>query len=90
MFRSLKMSSSCKIILSSSVPSKREGLDVVQLCAVMIGRPVSLSRLVGEAVSVSLCTFGRSFIYGSCSLSFVTVSSSCLLVGVESSWLKRS
>ena len=54
MFRSLKMSLSCKIILSSSVPSKREGLEVVQLCAVMIGRPVSLSRWVGEAVSVSL------------------------------------
>ena len=61
MFRSLKMSFSRKIILSSSVPSKREGLEVVQLCAVMIGRPVSLSRLLGEAVSVSLCTFGRSF-----------------------------
>ena len=55
------MSFSRKIILSSSVPSKREGLEVVQLCAVIIGRPVSLSRFEGEAVSVSLCTFGRSF-----------------------------
>ena len=61
MSRSLKMSFSCKIILSSSVPSKREGLEVVQLCAVIISRPVSLSRLEGEAVSVSLCTFGRNF-----------------------------
>ena len=62
MFRSSKMSFSRKIILSSSVPSKREGLEVVQLCAVMIGRPVSLSRLLGEAVSFSLCTFGSSVI----------------------------
>jgi len=43
------MSSSHKIILSSSVPNKHEGLEVVQLCAVIIGRPVSLSRFVGEA-----------------------------------------
>ena len=62
MFRSLKMSFSCKIILSSSVPSKREGLEVVQLCAVIIGRPVSLSSFEGEPVSVSLCTLGRSFL----------------------------
>ena len=55
------MSFSRKIILSSSVPSNREGLEVVQLCAVMIDRPVSLSRLLGEAVSVSLCTFGSRF-----------------------------
>ena len=61
MSRSLKMSFSCKIILLSSVPSKREGLEVVQLCAVIIGRLVSLSRLEGEAVSVRLCTLGRSF-----------------------------
>ena len=61
MSRSLKMSFSCKIILSSSVPSKREGLEVVQLCAVIIGRPVNLLRFEGEAVSVNLCTFGRSF-----------------------------
>ena len=58
---SLRISFSCKIILSSSVPSKREGIEVVQLCAVIIGRPVSLSRLEGEAKSVSLCTLGRSF-----------------------------
>ena len=36
MSRSLKMSFIRKIILSSSVPSKREGLEVVQLCAVII------------------------------------------------------
>ena len=53
MFRSLKMSFSRKIILSSLVPSKREGLEVVQLCAVIIGRPVRLSRFEGEAVSAS-------------------------------------
>ena len=61
MSRSLKMSFSRKIILSSSVPSNRERSEVVQLRAVIIGRPVSLSRLDGEAVSVSLCTLGRSF-----------------------------
>ena len=55
------MSFSRKIILSSSVPSKREGLEVVQLCAVIIGRLVSLSRFEGDAVLVSLSTFGRSF-----------------------------
>ena len=43
-----------------SVPIKREGLEVVQLCAVIIGRPVSLSRFEGEAVLFSLWTFGRS------------------------------
>ena len=54
MFHSLKMSFSRKIILSSSVPSKCEALEVVQLCAIIIGGPVSLSRFEGEAVSVSL------------------------------------
>ena len=53
---SLKMSFSHKIILLSSFPSKCEGSEVVQLCAVMIRRPVSLLRFKGEAVSVSLCT----------------------------------
>ena len=47
---------SSKIILSSSVPSKRERLEVIQVCEVLVGRPVSLSRFEGEAVSVSLCT----------------------------------
>ena len=55
------MSFSCKIILSSSVPRSREGSEVVQLCAVIIGRPVSWLRLEGEAVEDSLCTLGRSF-----------------------------
>ena len=41
MFRSSKRFFSCKIILSSSVPSRREGLDVIQPCAVIIGLPVS-------------------------------------------------
>ena len=61
MSRSIKMSFSFKIILSSSVPCNCEGSEVVQLCAVIIGCPVSLSRLEGEAVVVSLCTSGRSF-----------------------------
>ena len=46
---------SCEIILSSSVPSKRKGLKVVQLCAVVIGRLVSLSRLEGDAIYVLSC-----------------------------------
>ena len=37
MFHSVKRFFSCKIILSSSLPSSREGLEVIQLCAVMIG-----------------------------------------------------
>ena len=44
MFRTSKRFFSCKIMLSSSVPSRREGLDVIQLCAAMIGLPVSLFR----------------------------------------------
>ena len=31
------------------------------MCTVIIGRPVSLLRFEGEAASVILCTFGRSF-----------------------------
>ena len=45
MFRSLKRFFSCKIILSSLVPSRHEGFDVIQLWAV-IGLPVSLVRLL--------------------------------------------
>ena len=89
MSRSVKRSFSCKIILSSSVPSSREGLDVVQLCAVIIGRPVSLLMFDGEAVLSSLCTFGSSFMYGSCSLSGVVVLSRCLSDGVSMSLSKR-
>ena len=61
MFRSSKRFFSCKIILSSSVPSRREGLDVTQLCAVIIGLPVSLFRLSYDAGLSSLCTLGSSF-----------------------------
>ena len=57
----VKIVFSCKIILSSSCPRSREGSDVIQECAVMIGLPVSLSMLVVEAVLFSLCTLGRSF-----------------------------
>ena len=49
MSRSRKKSFSCKIILSSSVPSSRDGFDVVQLCAVIMGLPVSSVMLLGEA-----------------------------------------
>ena len=69
MFRSSKRFFSCKIIRSSSVPSRREGLDVIQLCAVIIGLPVSLFRLSYDAGLSSLCTLGSSFMQGSCSLS---------------------
>lgn len=46
---SVKKSFSFKIILSCSVPCSCEGLEVIQLCAVIIGRLVSLLRLVREA-----------------------------------------
>ena len=49
---SLKKSFSWKIILSSSVPSSRDGFDVVQLCAVIIGLPASSVRLSCEAGQV--------------------------------------
>lgn len=61
MSRSLKRSFSCKIILSSSVPSSRDGFDVVQLCAVIMGLPVSSVMLLCEAGLSSLCTLGSSF-----------------------------
>ena len=54
MSRSLKKSFSSKIILSSSVPSSRDGFDVVQLCAVIMGLPVSSVMLLGEAGLSSL------------------------------------
>ena len=68
MSRSLKKSFSCKIILSSSVPSSRDGFDVVQLCAVIMGLPVSSVMLLCEAGLSSLCTLGSSFMYGRCTL----------------------
>lgn len=52
---------SSKIILLSLVLSKREGLEVVRFCVVIIGCLVSLLKFEGEVVSVSLCIFGRSF-----------------------------
>jgi len=60
MSRSLKRFFSCKIILSSSVPSSREGFDVVQLCAVMMGRPASSVMFSCEAGLSSLCTLVTS------------------------------
>ena len=89
MSRSVKRSFSYKIILSSSVPSSREGLDVVQLCAVIIGCSVSLLMFDGEAVLSSLCTFASSFMYGSCSLSGVLVLSRCLSDAVSVKLSKR-
>ena len=61
MFCSSKRFFSCKIILSSSVPSSREGLDVIQLCAVIIGLPVSLFRLSFDEGLSSLFTLGGRF-----------------------------
>ena len=49
---------SCKIILSNSVPSSRDGFDVIQLCAVIIGLPVSSAMLLCEAGLSILCTLG--------------------------------
>ena len=49
MSRSLKKYFSCKIILSGSVPSSRNGFDVVQLCVVIMGLPVSSVKLSCEA-----------------------------------------
>ena len=43
----------------------------------------------GEAVLPSLCTFGSSFMDGSCSLSGVVVLSRCLSDGVSMSLSKR-
>ena len=63
MFRSSRrFQFSCKMILASSVPSRGEGLDVIQLCAVIIGLPVSLFRLSYDAGLLRLCTLGSSFV----------------------------
>ena len=63
MFHSLKRFFNCKIILSSSIPSRsrHEGFDVIQLWAVIIGLPVSLVRLLCEVGLPSLCTLSSSF-----------------------------
>ena len=61
MFRSSKRFFSCKVILSSSVPSRHGGLNVIQPCAVIIGLPVSLFRLSYDVGLSSLCTLGSSF-----------------------------
>ncbi len=64
MFLEIKRFLSCRMILSSSVPSSLDMLEVVQECAVMIGRPVKSVTLPGEAVEISLCTLGKSFMKG--------------------------
>ena len=89
MSRSLKKSFSCKIILSSSVPSSRDECDVVQRCAVIIGLPVSSVRLSCEAGLSSLCTLGSNFIYGRCSWSCGIGSSKCWLLRLEIIVVKR-
>ena len=66
MFLEIKRFLSCRMILSSSVPSSLDMLEVVQECAVMIGHPVKSVTLLGEAVEISLCTLGKSFMYGNC------------------------
>jgi hypothetical protein len=46
----------------------------------MIGRPVKSVTLLGEAVEISLCTLGKSFMYGNCMCSGCKGSSRlCLL-----------
>ncbi len=68
MSRSLKRSFSCKITQPSSVPSSRDGLDFVQLCAVIIPLPVSSVMLICDARLFSLCTLGNTFIKSICRL----------------------
>jgi hypothetical protein len=75
------------MMLSSSLPSSLETLEVVHECAVMIGLPVKRSRLWGEAVDVSLWTLGNSFMYGIWMSSISTGFSSLRLSGVM--WLLK-
>jgi hypothetical protein len=77
------------LMLSSSLPSSLETLEVVHEWAVMIGLPVSMLRLWGEAVDVSLWTSGRSFMYGICMSSRLTGFNSLRLSGAMWS-LKRN
>ncbi len=58
MSHSLKRSFSCKITQLSSAPSSCKGLDVVQLCAVIIRLPVSFAMLCDVGL-FSLCTLGK-------------------------------
>ena len=50
-----------QIILSSLVPCRHEGFDVIQLWAVIISLPVSLVRLLCEVGLPSLCSLSSSF-----------------------------
>ena len=74
------------MILSSSVPSSRDGFE---LCAVIIGLPASSVRLSCEAGPSSLCTLGSNFIYGRCSWSCGIGSSKCWLLRLEKIVVKR-
>ena len=59
------LSLSLELTESSSWPRSLEGLDVIQESAVMMGRPLTSFKLFGDAVSLSLWTFGRRFMRGS-------------------------
>ena len=78
-----------RISLSGSCPESREGLDVIQLRAVMIGWPVRCGRAVAEARSLSLCTLGRSFMYGNWNLVKVEVVRRCFFVDALYNLLKH-
>ena len=55
----------------------------------MIGQPVRWGRAVAEARSLSLCTFGRSFMYGNWNLLKAEVVRGCILVDALCNLLKR-
>ena len=55
----------------------------------MIGRPVRWGRAVAEARSLSLCTCGRSFMYGNWNLLKAEVVSGCIFVDALCNLLKR-
>ena len=53
--------------MSTSVTSSRDGFDVVQLCAMIMGLPVSSVMFLCEAGLSSLCTLSSNFMCGWCS-----------------------
>ena len=55
----------------------------------MIGRPVRWGRAVAEVRSLSLCTLGRSFMYGNWNLLKAEVVRRCILVDALYNLLKR-
>ena len=55
----------------------------------MIGRPLRCGRAVAEGRSLSLCTLGRSFMYGNRNLVKAEVVRRCILVDALYNQLKR-